>query len=43
MNDSIETDWIDEILDDNTSDDLLDFESILDESFDDLSTEDYYV
>ena len=43
MNDTVQSDWIDDILDDESSDDMLDFESVLDESFDDLSTEDYYV
>ena len=43
MNDTVQSDWIDDILDDETSDDMLDFECVLDESFDDLSTEDYYV
>ena len=43
MNDTVQSDWIDDILDDESSDDMLDFESVLDESFDDLSIEDYYV
>ena len=43
MNDTVQSDWIDDILDDESSDDMLYFESVLDESFDDLSTEDYYV
>jgi hypothetical protein len=41
MNDTTPSDWIDDILNDESFDDILDFESILDESYDDQSTEDY--